>query len=119
MYHQTPTDKLLQVDNLVLDLWNCTLNKGETAIHLNPKEAKIMALLMANVNQVVSRDQLIKEVWHSNGSGPSRTLDVYIRWLRQKIEDNPNIPEYILTRRALGYELRIKNKNGVMKQAGQ
>jgi DNA-binding response OmpR family regulator len=111
MYRQTPTNKLLQVGNLVLDLWNCTLNKGETAIHLNPKEAKIMALLMAN--------QLIKEVWHSNGAGPSRTLDVHIRWLRQKIEDNPNIPEYILTRRALGYELRIKDKNGVMKQAGQ
>ena len=115
MYRQKSANKLIQVGNLVLDLWSCTLNKGSTAIRLNPKEAKIMALLMTNVGQIVSRDQLMKEVWHTDDLGDSRTLDVYIRWLRQKIEDNPNIPEYILTRRTLGYELRLKDK---MQQAG-
>jgi two-component system, OmpR family, response regulator VicR len=115
MYRQRPANKLIQVGNLVLDMWNCTLKKGATAIRLNPKETKIMALLMTNVDQIVSRDKLIKEVWHTDDLGVSRTLDVYICWLRQKIEDDPNIPEYILTRRTLGYELRLKDK---MQQAG-
>ena len=100
---------LLQKGNFVLDLEKTTLNKGDITFHLTPKETKIMALLMANVGKIVSRDQLMQEVWHSKDLGNSRTIDVHIRWLRQKIEDNPNIPEYILTRRSLGYELRINN----------
>ena len=101
---------LLKTGDLILDLEKTTLNKGSTTFHLTPKETMIMALLMNNVGQIVSRDELMKEVWHTNdGLGNSRTLDVHIRWLRQKIEDDPNIPEYILTRRSLGYELRIRS----------
>ena len=106
MVQQKTSTKLLQVGNLLLDLEKTTLNKGKTTFSLTPKETKLMAVLMENVGQIVSRDQLIAEVWHSN-VGKSRSLDVHIRWLRQKVEDNPNIPEYILTRRGLGYELRI------------
>jgi DNA-binding response OmpR family regulator len=46
-------------------------------------------------------------VWHTEYLGDTRTLDVHICWLRQKIEDNPRIPEMILTRRGQGYELRV------------
>lgn len=106
MVQQKTSTKLLQAGSLVLDLEKTTLNKGKTAFSLTPKETKLMAVLMENVGQIVSRDQLVAEVWHAN-VGKSRSLDVHIRWLRQKVEDNPNIPEYILTRRGLGYELRI------------
>ena len=107
MAQQKTNTKYLQVGDLVLDLEKTTLNKGKTSFNLTPKETKLMAVLMENVGQIVSRDQLIEEVWYSNALGKSRSLDVHIRWLRQKVEDNPNIPEYILTRRGLGYELRI------------
>jgi len=90
-----------------LDFENTTLNKDETTFHLTPKETKLMAVLMKNVGHIVSREQLFAEVWHVDEAGSSRTLDVYIHWLRQKVEDNPRIPEHILTRRGLGYELRI------------
>jgi DNA-binding response OmpR family regulator len=104
---QKKNNKSLQVGDLVLDLEKTTLNKGDTTFNLTPKETKLMAILMQNVGQIVSRNELLAEVWHSNELGKSRSLDVHIRWLRQKVEDNPNIPEYILTRRGLGYELRI------------
>ena len=109
MPFQKSTQRLRQVGDLVLDTKKAMLNKGETTFHLTPKETKLLAVLMDNVGQIVSRDRLMKEVWYADEVGKSRTLDVHIRWLRQKIEDNPNIPEYILTRRALGYELRIKD----------
>ena len=107
MAQQKTNTKSLQVGDLMLDLEKTTLNKGKTTFNLTPKETKLMAVLMENVGQIVSRDQLIAKVWYSNAEGKSRSLDVHIRWLRQKVEDNPNIPEYILTRRGLGYELRI------------
>lgn len=99
--------KLLQVGDLILDLEKTTLNKGKTSFKLTPKETKLLSVLMQNVGEIVSRDQLITEVWYSNRADRSRSLDVHIRWLRQKVEENPNIPEHILTRRGLGYELRI------------
>lgn len=107
MTQQVTSNQPLQAGELVLDLEKTTLNKGETAFHLTPRETKLMAVLMKNVGNIVSREQLLAEVWHSNGTGDSRSLDVYIHWLRQKVEDNPRIPEHILTRRGLGYELRI------------
>jgi DNA-binding response OmpR family regulator len=104
MAHQ----KLMQVGDLVLNLEKITLTKGTTTFHLTPKQTSILALLMKHVGHIVSRDQLMREVWYSDEVSHTRTIDVHIRWLRQIIEDNPNIPEYILTRRSLGYELRVK-----------
>lgn len=101
------TTNLIQVGDLTLDLEKTTLTKGKSAFHLTPKEAKLLAVLMVNAGQIVTRDKILAHVWHSDDLNLSRTLDVHIRWLRQKIEDNPSIPEYILTRRGLGYELRV------------
>jgi two-component system response regulator RegX3 len=93
---------------MILDMENSSLKKnGRDEIHLTPKETKLMAILMENVGRVVSRSQFMQEVWHTNYLGDTRTLDVHICWLRQKIEENPRIPEVILTRRGQGYELRL------------
>ncbi len=109
MSKQKQAGNVIQVGEFVLDLKKTTLNKGEAAIHLSPKEAKLMAVLMKNTGQVVYRDKILKEVWHIDNRQDSRTLDVHIRWLRQKIEDNPGIPELILTRRSMGYEFRVED----------
>ena len=98
---------LVKIDGMVLDVEKTSLFKNGKEVHLTPKETKLMAILMENVGQVVSRSELMQEVWNTEYLGDTRTLDVHICWLRQKIEDNPRIPELILTRRGQGYELRI------------
>jgi DNA-binding response OmpR family regulator len=107
MPRQKSTNKSVEVGGMVLDLEKSCLTKREGEVHLTPKETKLMALLMKNVGKVVSRTELMQEVWHTEYMGDTRTLDVHICWLRQKIEDNPRVPEVILTRRGQGYELRI------------
>ncbi len=97
---------IIRVGKFVLDMKTNTLIKEEVGFHLTPTETRLMALLMENVGQVVSRDNIVETVWRSKPT-TSRSLDVHIRWLRQKVEDDPNIPEYILTRRSMGYELRV------------
>jgi DNA-binding response OmpR family regulator len=101
------SSRVVKIDGMVLDVEKTCLYKNGREVHLTPKETKLMALLMENVGQVVSRSDLMQEVWNTEYLGDTRTLDVHICWLRQKIEDNPRIPEMILTRRGQGYELRI------------
>ena len=106
MPHQKLPKGMVQVDEMVLDVSKAMLKKRGDEIHLTPKETKLMVLLMKNVGKVVSRSELMQQVWNTEYLGDTRTLDVHICWLRQKIEDNPRIPELILTRRGQGYELR-------------
>ncbi|MFN8454201.1 MAG: helix-turn-helix domain-containing protein [Anaerolineae bacterium] len=107
MPRQKSTSKAVEVGGMILDMEKACLKKDNGDIHLTPKETKLMALLMKNVGKVVSRSELMQEVWNTEYLGDTRTLDVHICWLRQKIEDNPRVPEVILTRRGQGYELRI------------
>ena len=107
MAQKEKTEKSLYVGDMTLDLETATLRKNGSEIHLTPKESKVMALLMKNVGKVVSRSVLMQEVWDTEYLGDTRTLDVHICWLRQKIEDDPSIPEHILSRRGQGYELRV------------
>jgi DNA-binding response OmpR family regulator len=76
---------------------------------LTPKLAKLMEVLMKNVNQVVERKELIKQVWETDYMGDTRTLDVHIRWIRQAVEADPNHPQYIKTVRGKGYMLAISD----------
>ena len=97
----------VKVKGMELDPRSSILKKDGDEVHLTPKETKLMVLLMENVGRVVSRSELMESVWNTEYLGDTRTLDVHICWLRQKIEDNPRIPELILTRRGQGYELRV------------
>lgn len=107
MAQEMISHRALKAGEMVLDMEKATLKKNGSEIHLTPKEMKVMALLMENVGRVVSRSRLMQEVWDTEYLGDTRTLDVHICWLRQKIEEDPRIPEYILTRRGQGYELRV------------
>jgi DNA-binding response OmpR family regulator len=104
---QVSTNEAVEVGGMTLDLGKSTLKRNGGEIHLTPKETKLMLLLMQNVGKVVSRSELMQAVWNTEYLGDTRTLDVHICWLRQKIEENPRIPELILTRRGHGYELRV------------
>ena len=107
MPRQRTSEKTVEIDGMVLDVEHSILKRDGDEIHLTPKETKLMIMLMENVGKVVSRSELMQAVWNTEYLGDTRTLDVHICWLRQKIEENPRIPELILTRRGQGYELRV------------
>ena len=70
---------------------------------LRYKEFELLSLLMGKAGQVVSRAEIFDEVWGTDWLGDTRTLDVHIRWLREKLEDDPSQPRYIQTVRGVGY----------------
>jgi len=77
--------------------------KGKPA-NLSGKEFELLKILIHHSGQVLSREQLLNQVWGSDFYGGDRTVDVHIRWLREKIEDDPGDPKYILTVRGVGYK---------------
>jgi DNA-binding response OmpR family regulator len=71
---------------------------------LTPKEFELLAFLMRYKGQVFNREQLMEKVWGYTFEGSKRTVDVHIRWLRQKIEDNPDTPKILVTVIGFGYK---------------
>lgn len=84
--------------------------KGKPA-NLSGKEFELLKILIHHSGQVLSREQLLNQVWGSDFYGGDRTVDVHIRWLREKIEDDPGDPKYILTVRGVGYKFNRILKN--------
>lgn len=80
-----------------------------TKLDLTPKEFELLHLLAANPGRVFTRDILLERIWGYDSVRETRTVDVHIRYLRQKIERNPASPEYIETVRGVGYRLREMN----------
>jgi two-component system phosphate regulon response regulator PhoB len=72
---------------------------------LTPKEYLLLEFLMQHPRQVLSRNQLLSRIWGGDFCGEPKTVDVHIRWLRQKIEEDPAHPVYITTVRGFGYRL--------------
>lgn len=72
-------------------------------IDLRPREFDLLAFLAARPGRVYSRDQLLQEVWGFDYSGDTRTVDVHVRWLRMKIEQDPSSPVRLQTVRGVGY----------------
>jgi DNA-binding response OmpR family regulator len=78
---------------------------GEQIVDLTYKEFELLATMARHPNRVFTRDQLFSQVWGSNFLGESRTVDVHIRYLREKLEEDPSHPKHILTVRGVGYRL--------------
>jgi DNA-binding response OmpR family regulator len=89
--------------NLRLDLTGRRVFKDEDEVKLSNKEFDLLAELMRNKNAVLSRDLILTKVWGYDYFVDKRTVDVHIRWLREKIEDNPSSPKRISTVRGVGY----------------
>jgi DNA-binding response OmpR family regulator len=74
-------------------------------LNLTPKEFDLLVLLARNRGLVFSREQLLEKVWGYDYVGDTRTVDVHIRWLREKIEVDPGKPKRLITVRSIGYKL--------------
>ena len=90
-------------DNLCLYINECRVTRDGVDLNLSPKEYKILEIFMQNPKRVWSRDQLLEKIWGIDFVGDTKTVDVHIRWLREKIEAEPSAPELIRTVRGFGY----------------
>ena len=96
--------------DISLDLTSRRVSKDDAEVHLTQKEFNLLAELIRNKGAVLSRDLLLEKVWGYSYVGNTHTVDVHIRWLREKIELDPSKPVRIVTVRGVGYrfeELRI------------
>lgn len=98
-----PDAKRLVFGDLVLDLARGELRRAGNPVPLTPKEYELFAFLARNRGRVLSRDLILERVWGWDFAGGTRTVDVHIRWLREKIEADPAHPTRIVTVRGLGY----------------
>lgn len=102
------SSKRLQAGDLTLDLDGRCIVKNGVETHLTFKECALLKTFMNNGGEVVSRKRLMKEVWDTDYLGDTRTLDVHIRWLREKIEENPSRPTLLRTVRGVGYRFEVQ-----------
>lgn len=96
---------LLTIGSIKVDIARHQISKGTAILELTPKEFDLLAFLARNKGFVFSRDQLLEKVWGYEFAGDTRTVDVHIRWLREKMEDNPKEPRLLVTVRGVGYKL--------------
>jgi DNA-binding response OmpR family regulator len=97
------THKILQFNNMIIDETRHEVMVNDKPLVLKPKEYDLLLYLARHRGHVLSREQILKEVWGWDYFGDSRTVDVHIRWLREKIEVNPAEPKRIITIRSAGY----------------
>lgn len=100
------SNSMITSDDLTIDLNKYEVKKGENVVDLTLREYELLKFLASSSNQVFSREQLLEEVWGYEYYGDIRTVDVTIRRLREKIEDNSGDFRYILTKRGVGYYFR-------------
>jgi len=98
-------DRFIRLSNLVIDCRQRQVLRGNQHFHLTPKEFRLLQLLVEYKDRDLSRRAIMKEVWETDYMGDTRTLDVHIRWVREKIEDDPNHPRRLITIRGVGYRL--------------
>lgn len=96
----------VQFGNLSMDLERCLIIKDEKSISLTSKEFDLLRAFMMADGAVISRNELLDQVWGEDWIGDTRTLDVHVSRLRQKLENDPAYPRLILTIRGIGYRMR-------------
>ncbi len=95
-----------EIGDITIDLDHYEVRKHGEPIALTVREFQLLSFLASRPGLVYTRDQLLMEVWGIDYVGDERTVDVTVRRLREKLEDDPSNPEYVLTRRGVGYFLR-------------
>ena len=92
-----------QFGNLTIDLNRYEIRKNGEVLELTLREFELLRYLAERENKVFSREQLLEEVWGYEYYGDIRTVDVTVRLLREKVEDDSSNPNYIMTKRGIGY----------------
>jgi DNA-binding response OmpR family regulator len=96
--------RLLQAGDIEIDTQAHTVSVAGEQVNLSPREFNLLVVLVRNLNRVQSVDDLLVQVWGADYIGQPQVVYVHIRWLREKIETNPNKPERIITVRGIGYK---------------
>ncbi len=92
----------LRVDFRRMEIW-----RNEQQITLSAREFNLLRYLVEHRGTTISRDELLRNVWGYRATGQTRTVDVHVSWLRQKLEDDPKNPKYIVTVPGFGYRLEV------------
>lgn len=98
--------RVVQAFDLVIDPDRHEVRRGGRPIDLTPKEYDLLSFLATHPGFTFSREKLLQEVWGYDFFGDDRTVDVHVRRLREKVEDDPNSPRFILTVWGVGYKFR-------------
>jgi len=101
------TEGMLSAGPVSMDTDKHTVTVDGEKIQMPLKEFELLELLLENVNRVLTRGQIIDRVWGSNYYGDTKTLDVHVKRIRSKIEDDPSRPKHLLTVRGLGYKFEV------------
>jgi DNA-binding response OmpR family regulator len=99
----SPLPKILAFDNLIIDMTRREVKKDARVVALKPKEYELLTFLAQHIGQMLTREFILERVWGWDFVGDSRTVDVHVRWLREKIEVDPSDPKRIVTVRGAGY----------------
>jgi DNA-binding response OmpR family regulator len=100
---KTVEDKVIRIGNLLVNKETYSVSKDSEPLALSSTEFRLLVYLAERRGKVFSRDQLLDAVWKNEAFVEPRTVDVHIRRLRAQIEDDPSHPEYIKTKRGIGY----------------
>ena len=106
-HHRVADDaqpSVVRAGELEINVERHTVSQSGAAIDLTHKEFDLLVFMMRNKNRVLSRDYLLEKVWGYDFAGDTRTVDVHMRWLRQKIEKDPSDPKRLITVRGVGYK---------------
>jgi len=95
--------ELLAMGDLQVDLRRREASRQGQPLTLKPKEYELLLFLLRNRGRAFTREQLLDQIWGYDFVGDTRTVDVHVRWLRQKIEDEPAKPTRLITIRGMGY----------------
>jgi len=98
---------VLSIGTIKLDAGSRRIWRDQNELQLSQKEFDLLACLMRNRGLALSRDVLLERVWGFDYVGDGRTVDVHVRWLREKIEADPSNPEYLQTVRGIGYRFDL------------
>ena len=94
---------VIEFQDIIIDFDRHTVFKGGSALELTQREYELIKFLASNPGRVISRKELMSEVWQYDYYGDLRAVDVAVRRLREKLEDNPAEPVYVMTKRGVGY----------------
>ncbi len=100
------TTNLLSIDNLVMDCTSRSVKRGDREIILSTKEFALLEYMLNHIGMVLTREQIINSIWNYDYEGGSNGVDVYIRYLRKKIDDNHPV-KLIHTVRGSGYVIKL------------
>jgi DNA-binding response OmpR family regulator len=101
-------DYQIQRGSVLLNVATRTVSTPNGRYRMTPKQCALLQMLMLHHNRVVQRADIMESIWETSFLGDTRTLDVHVRWLRERIEPEPSAPIYLVTVRGVGYRLNLE-----------